>query len=99
MKFIKDFFVSSRFFYAMGGLALAMMLSHAFPFLLPLVKTGFLLLVIVCLIDIVLLFNPRVAGSVERQTAPVLSLGDDNSIQLAFSNRSGQKLWVEVIDE
>ncbi|MEX1240123.1 MAG: DUF58 domain-containing protein [Cyclobacteriaceae bacterium] len=99
MTFIRNFFVSSRFFYIMGGLALAMMLSHPFPFLLPLVKTGFLLFVIICLIDIVLLFNPRLVVSVERETTPVLSLGDDNPILLAFYNQSGQKLWLEVIDE
>jgi uncharacterized protein (DUF58 family) len=99
MKLIKDLFVSNRFFYIMGGLTLAMMLSHPFPFLLPLVKTGFFLFMIMCLIDIVLLFNSRVVVSVERETTPVLSLGDDNPVSLSFYNRSGQKLWVEVIDE
>ncbi|HET9487611.1 MAG TPA: DUF58 domain-containing protein, partial [Chryseosolibacter sp.] len=73
MNFIKNFFVSTRFFYVMGGLALAMMLSHAFPFLLPVVKTGLVFFVILCLIDVVLLFNKRVVLSAERETAPVFS--------------------------
>lgn len=99
MNFIKNFFVSTRFFYVMGGLALAMMLSHAFPFLLPVVKTGLVFFVILCLIDVVLLFNKRVVLSAERETAPVFSLGDDNPVILSFQNKSGQKLYVEAIDE
>lgn len=99
MKFIESFFVSPRFFYVMGALTLAMMMSHPFPFLLPLVKTAFLLFMVVCLIDGVLLFNNAVVLTAERETTPVLSLGDDNPIRLTFHNRSGQKLRVEAIDE
>jgi hypothetical protein len=83
----------------MAGLTLTMMLSYAFPFLLPLVKTGFLLFLIICVIDIVLLFNKRVDVSIQRETAPVLSLGDDNPVQLMIFNKSGLKLRVTAIDE
>ncbi|HET7179652.1 MAG TPA: DUF58 domain-containing protein [Chryseosolibacter sp.] len=99
MKALRNFFVTGRFFYILGGLTLVMMLAYPFPFLLPVVKTAIVLLAIVCLIDTVLLFNPRVRVSALRETAPVLSLGDDNPVKLSVSNRSGQTLSLEVIDE
>jgi uncharacterized protein (DUF58 family) len=99
MNFIRNLFVTNRFFFIMGALTLAMMLSYAFAFLLPVVKTGFMLFVVLCLVDIILLYNRRVEVSVKRDIAPVLSLGDDNPVELLFFNRSGIKLWIEVIDE
>jgi uncharacterized protein (DUF58 family) len=99
MNFFRNLFVTNRFFLIMGGLTLAMMLSYAFPFLLPLVKTGFLLFVVLILVDVILLYNRRVGVSVRRDVAPVLSLGDDNPVDLYFFNRSGIKLWIEAIDE
>jgi uncharacterized protein (DUF58 family) len=99
MNFTRNLFVTNRFFYIMAGLTLTMMLSYAFPFLFPLVKTGFLLFLIVCIIDIFLLFSKRVDVSIQRETAPVLSLGDDNPVQLVIFNKSGLKLKVKAIDE
>ncbi len=99
MAFIKNLFVTTRFFSVMGGLTAAMMLSYGFPFLLPFVKTGIILFLVICLIDVVLLFNRSVGVSVQRETTPVLSLGDDNPVHLSFANRSGLYLRIEVIDE
>ena len=99
MSHIKSFFVTSLFFYIMAGLTVAMMLSYAFPFLLPIVKTSLVLFLVLCLIDAVLLYNRRVGVTVQRQSAPVLSLGDENPIVLTFASTSGIKLWIEVIDE
>ncbi len=99
MAFLKGFFLSNRFFYAMGALTLAMMLSYPFPFLLPVVKASFVLLVLLTIGDTVTLFNKRVSVEVKRDTGPILSLGDDNPVILSFKNRSGLRLRVEVIDE
>jgi hypothetical protein len=74
MRFIKDIFVTNRFFYIMGGLTLAMMLSHAFSFLMPLVQSGLLLFLILTTVDAVVLFHKGVTASATRETGQVLSL-------------------------
>jgi uncharacterized protein (DUF58 family) len=99
MKFIKSVFVTNRFFYIMGGLTLAMMLSHAFSFLMPVVQSALALFLILSIVDAVVLFHKRVTVSATRETGQILSLGDDNSIDISLHNRSGLSLGVEVIDE
>ena len=83
----------------MGALTLCMMLSYGFPFLFPIVISGFLIFAMLCLADVFLLFNPRVVVSCERETGPVLSLGDDNPVVIRFANLAGVKLGLQVIDE
>jgi uncharacterized protein (DUF58 family) len=99
MKFVKNFFVTHRFFYCMAAFIAVMMLSYAFPFLLPLVKTCCALFLVLCLIDTVLLYNRSVVVSATRETPPVLSLGDDNPITLSVHNKSGIMLNIGLIDE
>lgn len=99
MKFVKNFFVTHRFFYGMAGLIAMMMLSYAFPFLLPLVKTCCALFLVLCLIDTLLLYNRSVVVTTARETPPVLSLGDDNPITLLVHNKSGIRLNIGLIDE
>src|SRR5690606_29286690 len=99
MKAIRDLFVTARFFYIMAALIAGMTLSYPFPFLLPVVKTAFVEVGVVCLADGLLLFSRRVGVTAKRETPSVFSLGDDNPVKLTFSNLSGLKLKVEVIDE
>lgn len=99
MIFFQNFFITNRFFYIMGGLTLAMMLSHPFSFLLPFVQTAFLLFLVVCILDAVILFHKGVKVSADRETGSMLSLGDDNPVQIRISNDSGIRLCVEIVDE
>jgi uncharacterized protein (DUF58 family) len=99
MKLLRHLFLTNRFFYGMSAVILVMMLSYALPILLPVAKTILVLFLVICLIDMVLLFNRRTVLEVTRETAPVLSLGDDNEIILLLRNLSSLKFNVEVIDE
>lgn len=99
MRLLRNIFVAERFFYIMAALTLMMMLSYAFPILYAVAKTCLALLALVCIADILLLFNRRVVVSVQRETPPVFSLGDENPVSLHFHNRSGLFLNAEVIDE
>lgn len=96
---MKNFFLSVRFFYVMACLVVIMLLSYAFPFLLPVAKTACILLVVVCCIDTMLLYNRRVVVDVQRKIPHVLSLGDDNTIRLSVFNKSRIKLRIELVDE
>ncbi len=99
MKVFKDLFVTARFFYVMAALIVGMTLSYPFPILLPVIKTSFVVAGVLCLADGLLLFSRKVAVSTKRLMSSVLSLGDDNPVELTFSNLSGLNLTVEVIDE
>ena len=99
MTFFRNLFVTERFFYIMAALTLMMMLSYAFPILLPVVKGCFPVLTVACIADYLLLFNRRVTVSVNREMPPVFSLGDENHVQIDIFNRSGLSLRADVIDE
>jgi len=99
MSFVKNFFLTNRFFYAMGGLVVLTMLSYAFPLLLVVVKAAAVLYAVLICIDILLIFNRSIAVDVVRDVAPVLSLGDDNPVNLSVVNRSRVKLGIILIDE
>jgi uncharacterized protein (DUF58 family) len=99
MNPFKGLFLSSLFFYVCGGLILVMVLSYVFPSLLAVALTGCALFGLVCLIDYIQLYHPAVKLTVNREVAPVLSLGDDNPIRLTISNGSGTRLNIDLVDE
>lgn len=99
MSFIKNLFLTNRFFFVVAILTAGMMLSYAFPFLFAFVKTGCILFAVLILIDIILLYNRSVAVTAERDVPSVLSLGDDNTITLSVRSKARIKLFVTLIDE
>lgn len=76
-----------------------MALSFAFPFLYVVAQTLAVLFSLVVAFDAMILFNKRIAIKVSRVTAPVLSLGDDNVIELPIENNSTLRLEIEIIEE
>jgi uncharacterized protein (DUF58 family) len=99
MNFIKNLFLTNRFFFIVAILTGGMMLSYAFPFLFAFVKTGCILFAVLILIDILLLYNRSVVVTTERDVPSVLSLGDDNIITLSVRSKARIKLFVTLIDE
>jgi uncharacterized protein (DUF58 family) len=99
MKLFRQLFLTSRFFYVMGILVTIMMFSYSFTFLLPIAKTALVLFFVVCLVDSLILFNKRVSLDVERDIPQVLSLGDNNDIDLTVKNNSAINLIIELVDE
>ncbi len=99
MSLIKNLFLTNRFFYVMACIIVITMLSYAFPFLLAVAKTSFVLFLILSVIDAILLYNRTVVIEVKRETPSVLSLGDNNLITLSLVNKSLIKIWIDLIDE
>jgi uncharacterized protein (DUF58 family) len=99
MNFIKNLFLTNRFFFIVAILTGGMMLSYAFPFLFAFVKTGCILFAVLILIDILLLYNRSVVVTTERDVPSVLSLGDDNIITLSVRSKARIKLFVTLMDE
>lgn len=99
MKFLKNLFLTNRFFLVMAFIIMASIFSYAFPVLFILVKTSCALLFVLCCVDLAILYNRNVIVVASRDVPPVLSLGDDNPVQLSINNKSRLKLWIELIDE
>lgn len=99
MNFIKNLFLTNRFFLVVAILTGGMMLSYAFPFLFAFVKTGCILFAVLVLIDSILLYNRSVVVTAERDVPAVLSLGDENIITLSVRNKARIKLYIALIDE
>lgn len=99
MNLFRNLYLSNRFYLVLALLTGAMMVSYAFPFLMPLVQTALVVLALVVGIDIMMLFNRRVDVDVVRETPGVLSLGDPNLIKLTITSKAGMSLHIEVIDE
>lgn len=83
----------------MAGITVTMMLSYPFSFLFSVAKTGGVLFFVLCCIDCILLYHRSVRVEAQRTTASVLSLGDDNYIQISILNKSRLKLLAELMDE
>lgn len=96
---MKHLFLASRFYYVMTALIAVMMLSYPFPLLMPFVQTVLVLLVVVVVIDVLILFGKNVVIQAEREAPQVLSLGDENEINIVLLNRSSLALYAELIDE
>lgn len=96
---MKNLYLTNRFFFVMSCIIIVMMLSYAFPVLMALAQTALILHGVLCLIDVILLYNGRVKFEADRDVPTVLSLGDDNVIKLLVLNKSTLTFQVEIIDE
>src|SRR5690349_11129591 len=99
MNFVRNIFLTNRFFLIMACLIMVMIFSYAFPFLFAVVKTGCILLLVLMFIDALLMYSKNKMITAIRETPSVLSLGDVNTITITLTNKSRIKLWVKVIDE
>jgi uncharacterized protein (DUF58 family) len=96
---MKNFFLTTRFFYVAALLIGVMSISYAFPLLLPVAKTACIIFGVIILIDIILLYNRSIKIDIRREAASVMSLGDENEITIHLLNRSGMLLNAELIEE
>jgi len=79
LKFIKNTYLTNRFFWSFGTLVLLFCLSFPFSFLFPIAQTLLVVGVIITLLDTVLLFNKKVNIQCDRKLPKLLSLGDANN--------------------
>ncbi len=100
MKFsLKSLFLNTRFFYAGGVIIFLLIASYPFGILLPFALASIILFLLVALADVFLLYGKRVSLTASRTTAKVLSLGDENPIEILLRNNSSVFLHVALVDE
>ena len=99
IKLFGNLYLTNRFFYLFGGMALLFAFSYAWSFLFAIAQAGLVVSLAVVLAEIFMLFNPAVSLSCTRSTPKILSLGSDNSIRLTIRNNYGLPLRLTVLDE
>ncbi len=99
LSFLKNIYLTDRFFLVFGGIIGCFVLSFPFGFLLPVAQTIFVLALILVVVDIFLLFNLSVKIKCRRRLPKVFSLGDANIVKLEIHNQSGQPLKLKIYDE
>jgi uncharacterized protein (DUF58 family) len=96
---LKNLFLHSRLFTAMGGLAVLFVLSFAFPALFLPAKLGALALALLLIADAFLLFRFSLPLSGNRDLPRVCSLGDPNPVTVRLHNHTKLTLHCTLIDE
>ncbi|MDB5225829.1 MAG: hypothetical protein JWN78_22 [Bacteroidota bacterium] len=98
-RFIKNTFLTKRFFVIWGIAVLFFILSFSFDFLFAFAKLVLILLIALSVIDFILVkvFENKV--ECRRITPHVLPLGDDVTITLQVKNNQNTLARMEVVDE
>lgn len=100
MKFsFKSLFLNNRFFLVGGGIIFLLIASYPFGFLLPVALASIVLFLLVVLGDIFTVYGRSVSLQASRTSAKILSLGDNNPIELSLQNNSSIFLNVTLLDE
>ncbi|MCB9293148.1 MAG: DUF58 domain-containing protein [Lewinellaceae bacterium] len=96
---MKNLYLTNRFFWLFGALAVFFVVSFWAPLLFPVAQGVFVLALALLVLDAALLFNRRLALRGERFLPRIFNLGDANSVRLELENRSRLPLSITLIDE
>lgn len=96
---MRELFLPLRFFWALGTLALLFAVAFWVPKLFRPVQGLFALFLVLLLWEAVRLWKVNRPLKVQRRLPTLLSLGDDNRIQLDLKNRLPRAVRVRLIEE
>lgn len=96
---MKNLYLTNRFFWLFGALSVLFMISFWAPLLFPVAQGIFVLALALVVLDLVLLFNRRVALHGVRQLPRIFNLADANTVKVEVENRSRLPLSITIIDE
>lgn len=98
-KFFGQLYLSNRFFYAWGLVAILYVFSFFFDVIGFLPKVAFVLLLLLIGVDFVLLFFKKNGIVAKRILPEKLSNGDDNFTKIDVKNNYSFDVKLEIIDE
>lgn len=99
MKAVKSFYLSPRFFIAIGIAVTLFIFSYFYTQLLFISQLIFISIIFLSIVDSIILFINNKAIYAYRQTPQRLSNGDDNEIQIFVTNHYAFKIVLIIIDE
>jgi uncharacterized protein (DUF58 family) len=94
----KDIFLTRVFFIAIGFAALLFVVSFFLPVIFVVAQVVLGIILTTTLVDFFILFNPKIKIEVVRNTPKILSLGDNNLIELLIKNLSSIRLGIRIHD-
>jgi uncharacterized protein (DUF58 family) len=92
-------YLTNRFFWLFGFVALFFSAAYPFPWLFPAALTIFSIAVVWLLTDLLLLYAQKPALQARRTLNEVFSLSDANPVKIQIDNQSRLHLYLTVIDE
>lgn len=99
MKFIKNIYLTHKFFLLFGSIVLLLLFSFSFSFLLAVSTVLILCAIAISITDILILFSPKIKISCRRITGKIFSLGSENTIKLELKSNYNFPLKLSIIDE
>ncbi len=96
---MKNLYTTSLFYAAIGAIALLFVLSFFFAWIYPVAWVVAALFLLLCCIDILLLFGQKKGVVAQRILTDKLSNGDKNFVQLQLENKYKFDIRLNVIDE
>ncbi|MDX2301479.1 MAG: DUF58 domain-containing protein [Microscillaceae bacterium] len=98
-RLYRNVYLPIRFFGVWSGIIILFIFGFFWAVLMPLAQTLLVLFGVLLIADTVLIFGKQVKFDAQRITPAILSLGNEQTVQLKLQNLSGIPVWVSVIDE
>ncbi|WP_070138050.1 DUF58 domain-containing protein [Crocinitomix algicola] len=98
MRYIRDLFLSYRFFAALILIAVIFVVGFAINVFFLVGQVLLMLLTAICVLEIVILFAPKKPIKAKRKVPNPLSLGDDNPVRLEVLNNYAFNVSITVFD-
>ncbi|MFZ5552919.1 MAG: DUF58 domain-containing protein [Bacteroidota bacterium] len=99
MKFIRNIYISWRFYALMAGVISIFALSYPFPYLFPVAQVALAFIVALLLVDILVLHVPGATIKARRKLPPTISLGDEFEVKIKADSRLRLPVTVSLTDE
>ncbi len=99
MKLLKNFYLTSRFFWVLLGLAAVFAMAFMISFLMSVAQILLSAFVVFFFIDILSLYTGKKGIEIERNYPEKLSNGDENDLSISIKNGYPFKVLVKVLEE
>lgn len=99
MKFLRQLYITNRFFYALISVGVLYVLAFFFPSILWIPHVLLIGIVFLVLADIVFLFSKKEGVLANRILPEKFSNGDENNVRIDIKNNNPFKIKVRIIDE
>jgi uncharacterized protein (DUF58 family) len=99
MRFLKEFYLTSRFLLFITGIVLLFFFGYFIPILFFAAKAVLISFITIIIIESLILFLNKGSVFAERILADRLSNGDENQIKIILTNNYAIKAKVKIIDE
>lgn len=96
---MRNLYLSDRFFQLFGIVAVVFTVGYIVPALYPVGIVAFCVAVALVFADMILLFGKNVGVTATRKLPKLLSLSDENKVELHIHNHSPRPLRLTVVDE